>query len=165
MTENRNERQMKTRIKTALSAVVAAASAALSIAASAATTITVDSVVQRWPWNNKVDITYTVVGGQNLAAEEYKKIVFTTVIDGTTYTIDGTTHVGASANAGTHTVTWTLPDGVKSTNCTMSAAVYAADVPSGDDYRPSTLLIRRDPGAMYVSHPMIGLRSAFFMAL
>lgn len=125
---------MKTRIKTALSAVVAAASAALSIAASAATTITVDSVVQRWPWNNKVDITYTVVGGQNLAAEEYKKIVFTTVIDGTTYTIDGTTHVGASANAGTHTVTWTLPDGVKSTNCTMSAAVYAADVPSGDDY-------------------------------
>ena len=125
---------MKTRIKTALSAVITAASAALATAASAATTISVDSVVQRWPWNNKVDITYTIVGGQNLAAEEYKKIVFTTVINGTTYTIDGTTDVGASANAGTHTVTWTLPDGVQSTNCTMSAAVYAADVPSGDDY-------------------------------
>ena len=125
---------MKTRIKTALSAVITAASAALATAASAATTISVDSVVQRWPWNNKVDITYTVGGGQDVSNGTYKKIVFTTVIDGTTYTIDGTTDVGASANTGTHTVTWTLPDGVKSTTCTMSAAIYVADAPSGDDY-------------------------------
>ena len=104
------------------------------LAVSAATTITVDSVVQRWPWNNKVDITYTIGGGQDLANGNYQKIVFTTVIDGVTYTIDGVKDVGASANAGTHTVTWTLPSGVKSTSCTMSAAVYAADAPSGDDY-------------------------------
>ena len=105
-----------------------------AMAASAATTITVDSVVQRWPWNNKVDITYTVGGGQNLAAGEYKKIVFTATINGTAYTIDGTTDVGASANAGTHTVTWTAPSGIRCTDCTMSAAVYASDGPSGNDY-------------------------------
>lgn len=105
-----------------------------SSVASAATTIHIKSVEQRWPWNNKVDITYTVTGGQDLAGGNFQKIVFTTVIDGTTYTIDGVTDVGASANAGTHTVTWTLPDGVRSTNCTMSAAIYASDVPSGDDY-------------------------------
>ena len=114
--------------------VVASATAAISFVATAATTITVDSVSQRWPWNNKIDITYTVGGGQDLAGGNYKKIVFTTVIGGTTYTIDGMTDVGASANAGTHTVTWTLPAGVKDTACTMSAAVYASDAPSGDDY-------------------------------
>ena len=108
--------------------------ASAALAASAATTITVDNVVQRWPWNNKVDITYTIGGGQDLADGSFQKIVFTTVIDGVTYTIDGVKDVGASANAGTHTVTWTLPSGVKSTSCTMSAAVYAADAPSGDDY-------------------------------
>ena len=125
---------MKTRIKTALSAVITAVIAALATAASAATTISVDSVVQRWPWNNKVDITYTVGGGQDVSNGTYKKIVFTTVIDGATYTIDGTTDVGASANTGTHTITWALPDGVKCATCTMSAAIYAADAPSGDDY-------------------------------
>ena len=101
---------------------------------SAATTITVDSVAQRWPWNNKVDITYTITGGQNLAASEFCKIVFTTVINGTTYTIDGAKDVGASANAGTHTVTWTAPSGVKCASCTMSAAVVESDAPGGDDY-------------------------------
>ena len=114
--------------------VATAMTSAIPVAASAVTTITVDSVVQRWPWNNKVDITYTVSGGQDLAAGEYKKIIFTTVIEGTTYTIDGTTDVGASANAGTHTVTWTLPPGVKDSACTMSAAVYASAAPSGNDY-------------------------------
>ena len=108
--------------------------AAVAASASAATSITIDSVAQRWPWNNKVDITYTIVGGQTLCPSNFCKIVFTTVIDGTAYTIDGVKDVGASANAGTHTVTWTAPSGVKSADCTMSAAVYAADAPSGDDY-------------------------------
>ena len=110
--------------------------AIIPLAAMSATDITVDSVVQRWPWNNKVDITYTVTGGQDLTSvtPQYKRIVFATVLNGTTYTIDGTTDVGASANEGTHTVTWTLPSGVKSNDCTMTAAVYAADAPSGDDY-------------------------------
>lgn len=124
--------------------VLNAAIACAAMTASAATTITVDSVVQRWPWNNKVDITYTVSGGQDLANGNYQKIVFTTVINGVTYTIDGVKDVGASANAGKHTVTWTLPSGVKSTSCTMSAAVYAADAPSGDDYMIIDLTKTRD---------------------
>ncbi|MBQ3097067.1 MAG: hypothetical protein IJC66_02825, partial [Kiritimatiellae bacterium] len=49
--------------------------------------ITVDSVVQRWPWNNKIDITYTVSGGQNISAGVYAKIVFTATIGGKAYTI------------------------------------------------------------------------------
>lgn len=114
--------------------LAAMAALALAPAARAATTITVDSVVQRWPWNNKLDITYTVNDGQDVSASTFKKIVFTAVIGGETYTIDGVTDVGASANTGTHTVTWTVPSGVKDANCTMTAAVYAADAPSGDDY-------------------------------
>ena len=120
--------------------LAAMAALALAPAALAATTITVDSVVQRWPWNNKLDITYTVNDGQDVSASTFKKIVFTAVIGGTTYTIDGVTDVGASANTGTHTVTWTVPSGVKDPNCTMTAAVYAADAPSGDDYLVVNLL-------------------------
>ena len=100
----------------------------------AASSITVDSVAQRWPWNNKLDITYTVTGGQDLVASNFCRIVFSTIIGGTTYTIDGVKDVGASANAGTHTVTWTAPSGLKCDNCTMSASVYASDAPSGNDY-------------------------------
>ena len=113
-----------------------AAMAALTLApaAQAATTITVDSVVQRWPWNNKLDITYTVNDGQDVSVSKFKRIVFTAVIGGETYVIDGVTDVGASANTGSHTVTWTAPSGVLDANCTMTAAVYAADAPSGDDY-------------------------------
>ena len=107
--------------------------AAAACVVSAATTIHVDSVAQRWPWNNKVDITYTVTDGQDVSVPKYYKIVFTTVIDGNTTTIDGNS-LGASAATGTHTVTWTAPSGVRSTQCTMSAAIYDSDVPSGNDY-------------------------------
>ena len=100
----------------------------------AATAITIDKVVQRWPWNNKIDITYTIKGnGQNVAESKFYKIGFTTVIKDVVYTIDGSS-VGASANQGTHTVTWTAPLGVKCSSCTMSATLSESDVPSGDDY-------------------------------
>ena len=116
--------------------------AACMSTAYAATTISVDSVIQRWPWNNKVDITYTVNDGQNVVIGRYCRIVFTAIIDGQTYTIDGVHDVGASASAGTHTVTWTAPSGVKCENCTISAAVYSASAPSGDDY----MLVDLDTG-------------------
>ncbi len=119
---------------TSFASLGAAFFAACMSTAYAATTISVDSVIQRWPWNNKVDITYTVNDGQNVVIGRYCRIVFTATIDGQTYTIDGTTDVGASANTGTHTVTWTAPSGHKSANCTMSAAIYEAAAPSGDDY-------------------------------
>ena len=47
-------------------------SGAMVVTANAAS-ITIDSVTQRWPWNNKVDITYTVTDGQNVAAGVYAK--------------------------------------------------------------------------------------------
>ena len=77
--------------------------------ANAIPSVEIDSVIQRWPWNNKVDITYTVADGQNLVNGRYYKLVFTATINGKPYTIDGTTDLGASANTGTHTVTWTAP--------------------------------------------------------
>ena len=118
-----------------IAAAAIAASAAIPMAANASS-ITIDSVAQRWPWNNKVDITYTVSGGQDVSAGVYAKIVFTATIDGNEYTIDGTTDVGASASDGQHTVTWTPPSGlkVKATDCTMVATLSASDAPSGDDY-------------------------------
>ena len=111
---------------------LACASMVLSVA-EAATAIRVDSVTQRWPWNNKVDIAYTIEGGQDLVSSNFCKIVFTTTIGSKTYTIDGTS-LGASASEGSHKVTWTLPSGQRGANCTMTAAVYPADEPSGNDY-------------------------------
>ena len=101
-----------------------------------ASSITVDSVAQRWPWNNKVDITYTVTDGQDVANGLYNYIVFTMSTNGAVCaTIDGRHDVGANASNGTHTVTWTPPSGIKCDNCTMSATLYATeDGPSGDDY-------------------------------
>ena len=124
---------MKPTVKVSKVGFVSLIAAAAASVASAATTIRVDSATQRWPWNNKVDITYTVTDGQDVSAPKFYKIVFTTVIDGNTTVIDGST-LGASAETGTHTVTWTAPSGVRSAQCTMSAAIYDSDVPSGNDY-------------------------------
>ena len=127
---------VKSACRTFLASLATAVVAGVSFSSQAATTITVDSVVQRWPWNNKVDITYTVKDGQDVANSKFCRIVFTTVIDGKPYKIDGVSDLGASANTGTHTVTWTIPADVKikRDDCTMTAAIYAADAPSGDDY-------------------------------
>lgn len=126
--------KIKTVLRGKVSACMAVvASTTLAFVATAAS-ITVDSVVQRWPWNNKIDITYTVSGGQDVAAGLYARIVFTANIGTTNITIDGVHDVGASANDGTHTVTWTLPSGLKATGCTMTAQLLSADNPSGDDY-------------------------------
>ena len=118
--------------------MLAVAAAFASGAVFAAPTIEITKVQQRWPWNNKLDITYTVTDGQSLtddpAGDTYYKVVFTTTIAGTEYTIDGDA-VGASANSGTHTVTWKgAPSGVESDSLQMSAALYSATAPSGDDY-------------------------------
>lgn len=117
---------------------LAAAAIALlaAISAWAAPSVHIDSVIQRWPWNNKVDITYTVSEGQDVAAEPAKfyRLVFTATIGDNEYTISGVTNVGASASSGTHTVTWNPPAGLKAKDCTMVAEMFDADAPSGDDY-------------------------------
>ncbi len=105
--------------------IVHCAFAIAASAAVAAPTITIDKVAQRWPWNNKVDITYTVADGTDLAAasrsgDGYLKIVFTAKVGDQTYTIDGARDVIARVNSGTHTVTWTnAPAGVKMRTCHM----------------------------------------------
>ena len=128
--------------------IAAAAVAASAIVANAAS-VTIDSVVQRWPWNNKVDITYTVTDGQTLASDGggvFYRLVFNYDIGGVTGTIDGVHDIGASANTGTHTITWTPPADLKlkSSNCTMTATLYRADDPSGDDY----MIVNLDTGVV-----------------
>ena len=100
-----------------------------------AASVTIDSVQQRWPWNNKVDITYSVTDGQDVANSHFCYIIFTAYTNGVEFaTIDGRHDVGANASNGTHTVTWTPPSGVKCDSCTMRATLYSGTAPSGDDY-------------------------------
>lgn len=97
-----------------------------ALCASAVPTVTIDSVTQRWPWNNKVDIKYRIAGGTDMSAHEYYKIKFTATIDGQEYVIDGSRDIIATTLDGTHTVTWTnAPSGVKASGCTMGATMYA----------------------------------------
>lgn len=115
---------MKT-VKTTTAAISAAI--ALFATGAFAASVKIDSVMQRWPWNNKVDIKYTVNGAGNLAAFEYSKIIFTATIEGVAQPIeiDGARDVIASVKDGQHTVTWTnAPAGVKSDSCKLAAALY-----------------------------------------
>ena len=115
-----------------------AASATLPIAVNATPSVTINSVTQRWPWNNKVDITYTVTDGQNTAAGSYCAIRFEWTLNGVAQTpIEGYS-IGASAEGaagGTqHTVTWTAPSGINSADCSMTATLFSTNVPSGNAY-------------------------------
>ncbi len=112
--------------------------AAVAATGANAASVTIDSVTQRWPWNNKIDITYTVTDGQTLTStgnDVYMRLVFNATIGGNSYTINGVNDIGASASSGQHTVTWTPPEDlkVKASDCTMTATLYSADNPSGDD--------------------------------
>ncbi|MBR2982733.1 MAG: hypothetical protein IKC80_05835, partial [Kiritimatiellae bacterium] len=100
----------------------------------AAPSVEIKSVAQRWPWNNKLDITYEVTDGQDVAKNVFRRLVFTAKIGGEEFTIDGVHDVGANASSGVHTVTWTAPAGYRTDNCSMSASLYPATAPSGDDY-------------------------------
>ncbi len=115
-------------------AMLASCAMLLAQCAIAASTVEIRKVAQRWPWNNKIDITYEVTGGQDVSSGLYRRLVFTAVIDGVTNVIDGVHDLGANASNGVHTVTWTAPSGYRTGNCTMSAALYPSDTPSGDDY-------------------------------
>ena len=125
-------------IRKLMAAATIAAGAAIPMAANADPSITINSVQQRWPWNNKVDITYTVTNGQQRAAGFYAQVDFTITIPGfgTTNVLGNT--LGASAEGGadgeTHTVTWTAPVGYKTSQCTVVATLSPSDVASGNDY-------------------------------
>lgn len=124
---------MKTKMRFVRHALCACV-AAVGLQGFAVPRVTVDGVAQQWPWNNGVDITYTVHNGQDVAAGRYYRIAFTVTIAGQTYTVSGDA-LGASTVDGQHTVTWyNPPAGVKPTTLALTAALYTADVPSGDDY-------------------------------
>lgn len=107
--------------------------ACLALGANAMPSVTINSVVQRWPWNNKVDISYTVSEGQEVANAKYRRMEFIATIGGNTYVVDGNT-LAAPTETGPHRATWTCPSGFKASDCTMVARMYESDVPSGDDY-------------------------------
>lgn len=114
--------------KTTRLAAVIGATAITAGAAFATPTVTIKSVTQRWPWNNKVDITYTVGDAESLSDGAYYKVKFTTTIPGVglPIVIDGSRDVIAKAVNGTHTVTWTnAPSGVRASDCSMVAALYS----------------------------------------
>ena len=134
--------------KAAVSAAAIAAGAAIPMAANASS-ITIDSVTQRWPWNNKVDITYTVTNGQQRAAGVYCGIEFNVSVPGYGDILVHGYSIGASAegdeNGKQHTVTWTAPSGVTSTDCTISATLFTTNVPSGNDY----MIVNLSSGEVY----------------
>ncbi|MBR6734053.1 MAG: hypothetical protein IKL96_06610 [Kiritimatiellae bacterium] len=109
---------------------VLAVAYAVSLAGNAAT-ITVDNVQQRWPWSNKVDVTYTIAGADFDA--KVGKVALTAIVNGTSYVAyDGP--VG-DAKPGTFTVTWENPPaGVKRDDCKMYAALHTLPVREGNDY-------------------------------
>ena len=119
-----------------------ACAAAMTCGASASS-VTISSVTQRWPWNNKVDITYTIQGGQTRAAGVYCGLRFALTADGHTYSFDGAS-IGASAEDGTHTVTWTAPHGIVTTAASLTATLFSTNVPSGTDY----MIVDLDSGAV-----------------
>ena len=126
--------------KTTMKSLLAAtAFGAVIPAAFAESSIAIDSVTQRWPWNNKVDITYTVTDGQSREAGVYAGVDFTIAIPGVGTQVVHGYEIGASAETGgegskRHTATWTAPAGVKATDCTVTATLFPTNVPSGNDY-------------------------------
>lgn len=127
--------------------VAVALGVTLDMVASAAS-VTIDRVVQRWPWNNKVDITYTVTDAQNREQGRYYGIDFALTANGQTYTFDGSA-LGASAESGSgtrqYTITWTAPEGIVCTDASLTATLFPTNVPSGNDY----MIVDLDSGAVF----------------
>ena len=117
----------------ALFAVAASVTLPMAANANAVTNVTITGVTQRWPWNNKVDISYTVEGGQTRASGVYCGLRFAFTANGQTYEIPGYS-IGASAENGPHTVTWNAPKGIVTSDGSLTATLFTTNVPSGNDY-------------------------------
>ena len=119
-----------------VAAFFAAVATGMSIptAALAASSISVDSVTQRWPWNNKVDITYTVTDGANHEGGVYAGVEFTITVPGRgSFTVPGPTAETGGTGSRQHTFAWSAPSGIKATDCTVTATLFPTNTPS-DDY-------------------------------
>ncbi|MBQ8125841.1 MAG: SUMF1/EgtB/PvdO family nonheme iron enzyme [Kiritimatiellae bacterium] len=97
--------------------------AALGLAATsalAAPTINVTAAQQRYPWNNIVDVTYTLTGCGNDSSTY--AVVLTTTIGGAEVELSN----GAEPSVdGTHTVACALPSDLQAKNCKITGKVYA----------------------------------------
>lgn len=122
--------------------ILSVAATAVAFAASAAPSIVIDSVQQRWPWDNKVEVTYTV--SDDATSVLLGKVRITSVIGGVTHVVyDG--KLGENASIGQHIVTWENPPaGVKRDDCKMIAEYSSVPVPTGDDY----MIVRLADGAV-----------------
>ena len=119
-----------------VAAFFAAVATGMSIptAALAASSISVDSVTQRWPWNNKVDITYTVTDGANHEGGVYAGVEFTITVPGRgSFTVPGPTAETGGTGSRQHTFAWSAPSGIKATDCTVTATLFPTNAP-GNDY-------------------------------
>jgi len=108
-----------------------AALCALSLAAGmaiATPNMTIDSVLQRYPWENTVDIRYTVGG---VGSGDRYNIAFSASIDGAAAAPAGSTNVTAN---GTYVYQWTPTAGTLTTNCVVTAEMAVA-------YDPFTVAI------------------------
>jgi len=106
--------------------------AAVAVGANASS-ITIDSVQQRWPWNNKVDITYTVTDGQNYEAGVYAGVDFTVSIPGRgSFTLPGPSAETGGTGSRQHSFASTFPSGIKATDCTITATLFPTNVPLND---------------------------------
>lgn len=108
----------------------AMALAFLIMSASAAPTLTIDSVLQRYPWSNTVDIRYTVTG---LDAGQKADMLFKARID------DGADVKAASERIpgnGSYTSQWIPASGLQTTNCTVGGVMAAAPL-----YEPGSYMI------------------------
>ena len=118
-----------------VAAFFAAVATGMSIptAALAASSISVDSVTQRWPWNNKVDITYTVTDGANHEGGVYAGVEFTITVPGRgSFTVPGPTAETGGTGSRQHTFAWSAPSGIKATDCTVTATLFPTNAPAND---------------------------------
>ncbi len=110
---------MKTEMKTKLFALLAAAVCSFGQAA----TVSDVAARQRWPWNGKVDIGYTITGDD--ASDKVIAVQVTDHNTGTVYTPKSFQAI-PSTGAGTHRITWdTAADGLNliSTNVSVTVAL------------------------------------------
>ena len=110
---------MKTEMKTKLFALLAAAVCSFGQAA----TVSDVAARQRWPWNGKVDIDYTITGDD--ASDKVIAVQVTDHNTGTVYTPKSFQAI-PSTGAGTHRITWdTAADGLNliSTNVSVTVAL------------------------------------------
>ena len=120
--------------KTTMKSLLAATAFGAVIPATfAASSIAIDSVTQRWPWNNKVDITYTVTDGASHEGGVYAGVDFTIAIPGyEPVTIPGPSAETGGAGSRQHSFTWTAPSGIKAKDVTITATLFPTNAPLND---------------------------------